>query len=866
MRLLSIALILSFFAEGAAGEMVSGLAVYQLSTTTKRDGTSPSQEELPAIVGFPTRPSRNTYQEAENQQIHHLEALYRQRLQGGKGQGTEAVPGKDSVAADSRPSSQAKPAAVKPPSKPTTSQKPPSSKAQPLALEFTNAPIASVINSIMGELGYAYVIDPQVTGSVNLYTPRGSGIARDKLFEVLEQILKMNGHAIIRQRDFYVIVPIARSPKIPHQILVKPTAPAEPAGAEPTQEKRGQEEESEEDQEKKQEKESSRYPENGLQEEPAESAAQTPPLEPGPRIIRVTSSEQAAQIEGERGVITYIIPLYYVNSSDMVTMTQTFVTESATVIDFVSANMLIITDYRRNIEQVLNLVDLLDTQYFDLNTVDLIPIRYNQASDVAEDLGKVFAPGDKAGGVRFVAMERLNSILVVTHAPQVLREVEKWIERLDAPASGSNVKTFVYEVENVTATNIAEVLAKLYEGGTGLPSGESPEGQLAQVEQELSRPRQEAGFLPPNQRGPMAGIRSELGPSLTGRPMTQQVGVRAVVAGNVRIIVNEFNNSLIIQSTEADYQFLLQTIRQLDILPRQVILEAQIFAVELRDDLSFGVSWFLRERGGVTVQPPGGETPTITTGPATTARITAPSGDSPGGALSLFTRAFVGGGRQIEWLINALRTHTEVQLIEAPRLMALDGMQATINVGAEVPVTTSSFGDPLRSGSAGAFVNSIQFRPTGTTLLILPRISASGIVTMDLAIEVSSATGPSLTPTINRNYVETSVIVRDGQTLAIGGIISDQYDRSRSRVPLLGDIPIMGALFGQSSRNFRRFELIFFITPHVIRNLATAGELTRDFKRSLRNAYQVIQRKEAEREELIRSRREAEIKQESEQE
>ena len=857
MRLLSVALILFFFAEGAAGEVVSGLAVYQLATTTKREDTAPLPEELPAIVGFPTRPSRNTYQEAENQQIHHLEALYRERLQGGKGQGAGAVPGKDSVAADSRPSPQAKSAAVKLPSKPTTSQKTSSSKAQPLALEFTNAPIASVINSIMGELGYSYVIDPQVSGSVSLYTPRGSGITRDKLFEVLEQILKMNGHAIVKQKDFYVIVPIARSPKIPHQILVKPTVPAEPA-AEPPQE-------SEEDQEKKQEKESSLHPESGLQEEPAESAAQTPPPEPGPRIIRVTSSEQAAQIEGEQGVITYIIPLYYINSSDMVTMTQAFVTESATVIDFVSANMLIITDYRRNIEQVLNLVTLLDTQYFDLNTVDLIPIRYNQAVDVAEDLGKVFAPGDKAGGVRLVAMERLNSILVVTHAPQVLREVEKWIERLDAPSPGSNVKTFVYQVENATATNIAEVLAQLYEGGTGLPSGETPEGQLAQVEQELARPRQEAGFLPPNQRGPMAGIRSELGPSLTGRPMTQQVGVRAVVAGNVRIIVNEFNNSLIIQSTEADYQFLLQTIRQLDILPRQVILEAQIFAVELRDDLSFGVSWFLRERGGTMITPPEGETPTITTGPATTVQITAPSGDSLGGALSVFTRAFVGGGRQLEWLINALRTHTEVQLIEAPRLMALDGMQATINVGAEVPVTTSSFGDPLRSGSAGAFVNSIQFRPTGTTLLILPRISASGIVTMDLAIEVSSATGVALTPTINRNYVETSVIVRDGQTLAIGGIISDQYDRSRSRVPVLGDIPIVGALFGQSSRNYRRFELIFFITPHVVRNLATAAELTLDFQRALRNAYDVIRRKQAERKELIRSRREAEITQETEQ-
>ena len=198
---------------------------------------------------------------------------------------------------------------------------------------------------------------------------------------------------------------------------------------------------------------------------------------------------------------------------------------------------------------------------------------------------------------------------------------------------------------------------------------------------------------------------------------------------------------------------------------------------------------------------------------------------------------------------------TKVELLEAPRILALDGMQAQINIGAEVPVTTASFGDPLQAGSSSNFVNSIQFRPTGVTLLIMPRISASGIVTMDLAIEVSSATGASLTPTINTNSITTSLIVRDGQTVALAGIISDQFDEARNRVPILGDIPILGALFGQTTRNKRRAELIFFITPHVIRNLPTATELTLEFRRALRNSYEFINRKEAEETELIQERR-----------
>ncbi|MFQ5930754.1 MAG: type II secretion system protein GspD, partial [Acidobacteriota bacterium] len=422
--------------------------------------------------------------------------------------------------------------------------------------------------------------------------------------------------------------------------------------------------------------------------------------------------------------------------------------------------------------------------------------------------------------------------------------VKKWVDKLDAPTAGTNIKTFVYQVENNTAQNIADVLGQLYQDGFGLPSAPTEEIQEGQPQQPITPPR-EAGFVSPVQQGFQQQIGQQLGPSLVGRPMSTQSGIRAVVAANIKIIVNEFNNSLIIQATEADYQFLLQTIKQLDVLPRQVWIEAKIYSVELRDDLSFGVAAFLEKRGA------NGDD---MGGPATTAQI------SPEGTLSVATRAFIGRARQLEAVINTLRSRTDVEIVEAPRLLAIDGMQASINVGAEVPVTTASFGDPLRAGTATAFVNAIQFRPTGTTLLIMPRISASGIVTMDLAIEVSSASGAALTPTINRNFITTSLIVRDGQTVAIAGIISDQADFARNRVPLLGDIPILGALFGQTTRTRRRAELIFFITPYVIRNLPTATELTLEFRRALRKAYDFIREKEAEESELIQERREKELR------
>ena len=676
----------------------------------------------------------------------------------------------------------------------------------------------------MQELGYSYIIDPQVQGTVSIYTMEE--IPKDKAFAVLEQLLQMNGQAIVKQDGMYVIVPLGQSTKIPHKLVVIPEAPSQ----------QQQQQEEEEETEPAAQEPPSAEP-SPPEPQSAGQAAQEALAAAEPVVSTLSPPQEEGEGEGEEGVITYIIPLHYIPTGEMVTLITPFVSNGANIINYASANMLIITDHRKNIEQVLKLVNLLDTQYFDVNTVDLIPIRYNQAADIANDLAQVFAPGGSAG-VRIVAIERLNSILIVTRSPSVFLEVKKWIDRLDAPTAGTNIKTFVYEVENNTAMNIADVLAQLYQDGFGLPSGAAGQIQEGQPQQPTAQ-RREPGFVSPAQQA-----FPQLGPSLVGRPMSTQSGVRAVVAANIKIIVNEFNNSLIIQATEADYQFLLQTIKQLDVLPRQVWIDARIYSVELRDDLSFGVAAFLQKRGAMTAN---GE-------PATTGQI------SPEGALSVATRTFIGRARELEAVINALRSKTDVQILEAPQLLAIDGMQAQINVGAEVPVTTSSFGDPLRAGTASAFVNQIQFRPTGTTLLIMPRISASGIVAMDLAIEVSSATGPALTPTINRNFITTSLIVRDGQTVAIAGLITDSMDFSRSRVPLLGDIPILGALFGQTSRSRRRAELIFFITPHVIHNLPTATELTLDFRRSLRKAYDFIQEKEAEESELIQKRREKELR------
>ena len=922
-----IAVVVILFGGGELFAAAQRVGFAQSSGTTRQPGQEPvivddGSGTAPPVFGTAGSDS----QEQLRKRRQALQEMYRKKAQG------------------DQPGSGTAPAAGSSGDKPRTANGGSGSPGKGnggVKLAFTDMPVDRVVNAVMTELGYSYVIDPAVSGTVSLFTM--DDIPKKTLFRVLEQVLKLAGQAIVKQEGIYVVLPIGKSPRVPHKILARPSGAGRAVPA-PVQEKPDAREEEPGAPSPGQESSESDPSEGAATavspggtapapgtalpgetrvaaapaqegEAPSPEQAAASQATPGPTVLTPAESEEALRLEDEEGIITYVIPLHYLPSEDMIEIVKPFVSEGATVVNLVSVNILLITDYRRNIQQALNLIRMLDTEYFSINTVDLITIRHNHAVDVASDLSAVFSPSEKGGGVRIVAIERLNSILVVTHASAVLQEVKTWVAKLDTPSTNTNLKTYVYEVENNTAAYIADVLGQLYYQGMGLPMGGTDPTDPDSGDQARRTPTQDPGFLR-QQRGfggygggyggygggyggyggggyggygggyggyggggyggygggyggyggggyggygggyggyggggyggyggGYGGGRG-MGPSLFGRSLSRPSGIRVVSAGDIRIVVNDFSNSLIIQSTEADYRFLLETIRQLDKLPRQVFMEARIYSVELRDDLSFGVAAFLRGRQADA------------TGPPTTGSISGTSdGGGGGGALSVVTKAFIGAQRELEAAITALRSRTKVEILEAPTLLAVDGMQARINVGAEVPVTTASYGDPITSGVASAFANSINYRPTGTSVLIMPRTSASGIVTMDLAIEVSQAAGSSLTPTISQNYVETSLIVRDGETVAIAGIISDINDRTRNRIPVLGDIPVVGALFGRTTKSKRRSELVVFITPHVIHGLPTTVELTLDFKRALRNAYHTINRKEQEHRDLIQRRK-----------
>ena len=333
-------------------------------------------------------------------------------------------------------------------------------------------------------------------------------------------------------------------------------------------------------------------------------------------------------------------------------------------------------------------------------------------------------------------------------------------------------------------------------------------------------------------KGPGATPRG-LSPPSGQDPLTGRGGVpEDPDRQDIRIVADPQNNALIVQCSPEDFELIQETIRELDRVPRQVLINVRIYEVVLTDELSLGVSAFLQNRNRPTVSSPS----------ATTASFGVAAG------LSLATRAVMGDTRELVAFLNAAETRSRSRVLSAPSVIASDNVTANIQVGSSIPTLTSQGVIPGGTGGGSLFSNTVSHRNTGVILSVTPRINAGGWVTLAVRQEVSSP-GPPPTagiqsPTINIRSVETQVTVRNGQTIAIGGIISETKGSSRNRVPLLGSIPGLGLLFGTTSRTTERTELIALITPQVIEDIEQAADLTEELKSTLKGLKKEFSRDE----------------------
>jgi len=496
--------------------------------------------------------------------------------------------------------------------------------------------------------------------------------------------------------------------------------------------------------------------------------------------IKTLLREEAASPEDK--VVTQLIPLKYAAPVDIKRLFTPMVSKSSVILAYQPTNMMIVTDVHSNILRLLKILRQIDIPGIG-QEITVIPIQYADATKMVSLLNSVFKPvrkpakGASEQPVAVVADERTNLIILLANKIDTLR-IKQLIAMIDKETPRGKGKIHVYYCENATAEELAKVLQEV--------------------------PTQEAG-APKGTKG------------------------APVVAGKVRISADKATNSLIITADQEDYLVLEEVIKKLDIPRSMVFIESLIMEVDMDKSLDIGIDW--QAFGETSIS--GKET--AIGGQFSSSGLLDPAALAQGGlTVGLITEPTTIAGitvSNIAAIINAVKTDDEFRILSTPQVLTTDNEEARITVGENRPYQTRSTTDP----SGGTF-ESFEYRDVGKILKITPHVTEGRLVRMKISLEVtnidlaSTLTTSSTLPVTQKRTVDTTVIVKDSQTVVIGGLIEDAETSNETKVPVLGDIPILGWLFRDSSETNARTNLYIFLTPRVIKSPAEATEIMQDKK------------------------------------
>jgi general secretion pathway protein D len=652
---------------------------------------------------------------------------------------------------------------------------------------FENTPVTTVAKVILGDiLGVGYIIDPRVQGTVSLTS--GHPVPKNDVLFVLESALRTSNVALVHEKTGYRLVP----------------AP-----------------------------------------EAVGSAGVDPDRSP------------------EAGYGITVIPLQYVSVQTVSKLLDSFAAKPGAIRADQARNLLLVQGTGSERRAALDTVLSFDRDWMRGQSVGIYPIRNTTPEPVIAELEKIIDSGE--GGlsqnlVKLQAIGRMNAILVVSRKPELLRAVATWINRLDASETASTgVK--VYRVRYGDARQIARLLNDIFLGG-GQAGGalDTAGSQLApgagaagmSTFDRLTGATQSSATTPgglpqTQQQTPLSGglgggassPSSPLGarPFGAGEPHPGQAGGTdtnsllagrgaggpgqgAVLAG-VRITADVVNNALLIYANQENYRVIERAINQLDRPQLQVAIDLTIAEVTLNDNLNYGVQTLLTS---ANLGLPTG------TGQAINTAVAQPLAQVFPGANIL-----VGSLANPQVIINALHNYTDVKVLSNPSLVVLDHQVATLQVGDQVPITT---GTATVLSANNAVVNTINYQNTGIILRVVPSINSNGKVTLEIEQEISNVsptTAGSLTPTISQRRVKSSVSVVTGQTVLLAGLISETQSRTRTSIPFLDQVPVLGdAAATANGKAIMRTELIIFIRPQIIRDGVDAAAVAEELRSRMR--------------------------------
>jgi general secretion pathway protein D len=675
-------------------------------------------------------------------------------------------------------------------------------KLYPIDLNLKNADLVEAIRVLADTIGINYNIDPKVKGTVNV---RASGkLSQSDLLSIMETILSINGATMIKTGELYDIVP------------------AEKAAT------------------------------RGL---PVYSQGVVPP---GMRA-QVVFLEQTPAKE----VVQVLKPLM----------------SPAGNIGQAAHNSVVLVDNPENLDKLLRLIYLMDTRALAQTMVRIVKVYNTDPGEIIKEMETIFsaygnlAQKEKGNfGVSFLPVNRINSVLILANSRPLFERALYWVRQLDLKTEMLG-NIHVYNVLNYKAKNLADILTQVYGGAPAAPKIKETKTKAEGAGVGAGMTTTFGGAGTTGGTGSRTGAQGSSLSSATGGTGIGTGGAAPGVAGaalkeravstgategvspkeGVRIIPDEENNLLVVVAPPHEWNIISRILKDLDIMPRQVLNEVLVAEVRLTDDLKYGIEFLL---GGVpaqsqttsatqtgTITPTGvlvpttttitgssGQTGTITTAPASLAGVTGISG-----AAATFTTA---GGftflaldtvNKLKGLINLLAAEGRVDILASPHIMAANNQEARIMIGQDVPILSST-STPLISQTTSFQTNTVEYRSTGIILSVKPQINARGMVTLEIAQEVSDAasttTGVSGSPTFTVRQAKTTLITKDNQTIVLGGLIREDLTHTSAGIPGLRRMPILGPLFGSEGVSKQKTELIVLITPHIVSNLEDAAMLT----------------------------------------
>jgi general secretion pathway protein D len=695
---------------------------------------------------------------------------------------------------------------------PVTKRKPrKGEKVYPIDLNLKNADLVEAVRVLADTMGLNYNIDPKVKGTVNV---RATGqLSQSDLLSIMETILSINGATIIKTNGLYNIVPADKAAT------------------------------------------------RGL---PVYSRGAVPP---GMRA-QVVFLEQTPAKE----VVTVLKPLM----------------SPAGNIGQAAHNSVVLVDNPENLDKLLRLIHLMDTQALAQTIVRIVKVHNADPTEIIKEMETIFfaygnlaQKGKESFGVSFMPVNRLNSVMILANSRPLAERALYWVRQLDLKTD-LLANIHVYNVINYKAKNLADILTQVYGGA---PSAPKIKETKAETGAGVTTPFGGLGGTGTGTGG-LGQTRSMLGGTAGG--VSGQTGLTGAATGTgvpggetaaaaplkeraaglgagpqgvspkegVRIIPDEENNLLVVVAPPHEWNIISRILKQLDIMPRQVLNEVLIAEVRLTDDLKYGIEFLLGAtptptqtatgaQTGTTTQNVSGvlvATPTTTTTgttDTTTVPATIPGVTVQSGASAAFTTA---GGltfvaldtvNKLKGLINLLAAEGRVNILASPHIMAANNQEARIMIGEEVPILTSQ-SVPLISQTTSFQTSTVQYRSTGIILIVKPQINARGLVTLEIAQEVSDAksttTGVGGTPTFTVRQAKTSLITADNQTVVLGGLIREDTTQTSAGIPGLRKMPILGPLFGSQGVTKQKTELLVLITPHIITNLEEGARLTHEMK------------------------------------